>query len=332
MEREHWIDNTKVLACILVVLGHFFQSMVKSSIMVDTDLYKWFNQTIYYFHVSLFFICSGYLYQKKHTVVDLKTKCHFMINKMLSLGIPYFVFLTITWIMKNMAVAYVNTETDGLINCLLINPIPPYWYLYTLFFLFLFIPNLKTSHYQMVCVFLAALILKMISCFWQFKVFVIGSVMGNSIWFVVGMVICLLDIHKLKRNICLLVSGMFFLIIFILLSLVVYQNNINDKFVGFSLAILADIGIISTIYYLSNKQFLFLKVLSRYTMPVFLMHTIFAAAIRIILLKLNIYNLFVHIILGLILSFIGPTFAAIVLEKLKLDFIIYPHKYIKLQR
>ncbi len=25
--REKWVDNVKVVACILVVLGHFFQSM-----------------------------------------------------------------------------------------------------------------------------------------------------------------------------------------------------------------------------------------------------------------------------------------------------------------
>ena len=27
--REKWVDDVKVIACILVVLGHFFQSMTK---------------------------------------------------------------------------------------------------------------------------------------------------------------------------------------------------------------------------------------------------------------------------------------------------------------
>ena len=62
--REMWIDYIKVFACILVVLGHFFQSMVKASILSDNGLYQWFDTTVYYFHVPLFFICSGYLYQK----------------------------------------------------------------------------------------------------------------------------------------------------------------------------------------------------------------------------------------------------------------------------
>ena len=68
--REKWVDDVKVIACILVVLGHFFQSMTKANILPENDLYQWFNTTIYYFHVPLFFICSGYLYQKYSKVSD----------------------------------------------------------------------------------------------------------------------------------------------------------------------------------------------------------------------------------------------------------------------
>ena len=53
--REKWVDDVKVIACILVVLGHFFQSTTKANILPANDLYKWFNMTIYYFHVPLFF-------------------------------------------------------------------------------------------------------------------------------------------------------------------------------------------------------------------------------------------------------------------------------------
>lgn len=62
MEREIWVDDVKVIACVLVVLGHFFQGITNESILPANDLFQWFNQTIYYFHVPLFFICSGYLY------------------------------------------------------------------------------------------------------------------------------------------------------------------------------------------------------------------------------------------------------------------------------
>ena len=88
--REIWVDNVKVIACILVVLGHFFQSMTKAGVLPASDLYQWFNQTIYYFHVPLFFICSGYLYQKLSVVNDVHSWGKNIFKKALNLGVPYF--------------------------------------------------------------------------------------------------------------------------------------------------------------------------------------------------------------------------------------------------
>lgn len=53
--RELWPDLVKVIACGLVLLGHFSQSMIKSGFMNDGVLYEWFQLTIYSFHVPLFF-------------------------------------------------------------------------------------------------------------------------------------------------------------------------------------------------------------------------------------------------------------------------------------
>lgn len=57
-----WVDHTKLLACALVVLGHFAQSMVRAGILPDTVAYTLCNSALYTFHVPLFFICSAYLY------------------------------------------------------------------------------------------------------------------------------------------------------------------------------------------------------------------------------------------------------------------------------
>ena len=95
--REKWVDDVKVIACILVVLGHFFQSMTKASILPENDLYEWFETTIYYFHVPLFFICSGYLYQKYSKVNGVSSWCKNVAKKALALGVPYVTFTTATW-------------------------------------------------------------------------------------------------------------------------------------------------------------------------------------------------------------------------------------------
>lgn len=142
--REKWVDDVKVIACILVVLGHFFQSMTKANILPENDLYKWFNTTIYYFHVPLFFICSGYLYQKYSKVNDFKSWKKNVAKKALALGVPYVTFTTATWILKKVFSDSANDQIGGLGDTLLLHPTAPYWYLYALFFIFLVTPTFST--------------------------------------------------------------------------------------------------------------------------------------------------------------------------------------------
>ena len=142
--REKWVDEVKVIACILVVLGHFFQSMTKANILPENDLYQWLNTTIYYFHVPLFFICSGYLYQKYSKVNDFKSWKKNVSKKALALGVPYVTFSTATWVLKTVFSGSVNKQVDSLFSTLVLSPSAPYWYLYALFFIFLVTPTFST--------------------------------------------------------------------------------------------------------------------------------------------------------------------------------------------
>ena len=142
--REKWVDDIKVIACILVVLGHFFQSMTKANILPENDLYKWFNTTIYYFHVPLFFICSGYLYQKYSKVTSVGNWYRNIVKKVLALGVPYATFTTATWVLKKVFSSSVNDQIGGLRETLFLHPTAPYWYLYALFFIFLITPTFNS--------------------------------------------------------------------------------------------------------------------------------------------------------------------------------------------
>lgn len=142
--REKWVDDVKVIACILVVLGHFFQSMTKANILPENDLYEWFNTTIYYFHVPLFFICSGYLYQKYSKVNSVSSWGKNVIKKALAFGVPYVTFTTATWVLKKAFSSSVNDQIGGFGNTLFLHPTSPYWYLYALFFIFLVTPTFNS--------------------------------------------------------------------------------------------------------------------------------------------------------------------------------------------
>lgn len=180
-KRGLWVDNVKVIACILVVLGHFFQSMTKASILPANNLYLWFNQTIYYFHVPLFFICSGYLYQRYSRVEDVHSWGRNVMKKALALGVPYFTFSFATWLLKTVFSNSTNDEIGGLFDTLFLHPTSPYWYLYALFFIFLITPTFRNK--AMAGVVLAiAIVLKALGIIW-------GGVRNTSS-----------IVHSLKRN------------------------------------------------------------------------------------------------------------------------------------
>ena len=81
-----------------------------------------------------------------------------------------------------------------------------------------------------------------------------------------------------------------------------------------------------------NRRNSILTFLSKFTMPIFLMHTMFAAAIRVVLIKIGITDAIVNVLIGLVISFIGPIIAALIMHKSRyLEFFLYPGVLIKIK-
>ncbi len=327
-ERDIWVDRVKIIACILVVLGHFYQSMVKAGLASDHIIYQWFISTIYLFHVQLFFICSGYLYQKYSNVNSIRIWGNNILNKFLALGIPYFVFSTITWILKKLFSSSVNSQLGGLLHTLFIEPTSPYWYLYILFFLFVITFTCHNKR-NLLILFSIGLLCRIILMFgFSTGIYILGNIASNWIWFIAGMLLAedLIPLAGIRISIILL-------LLFTLFSILAITDNLHFRGYDFIMGVIACYSIVSIVNNLvgygafssSGHRYLI-----KYTMPIFLMHTMFAAPIRILLLILNITSIPVHIIIGLLASYLGPIVTMLILEKLHpLDFIVYPSRYIK---
>ena len=331
-KREAWIDNVKAAACILVVLGHFFQSMTQAGVLPANGLYLWFNQTIYYFHVPLFFICSGYLYQELSVVRDVRSWGRNVWKKLLALGVPYFTFSLATWVLKTLFSSSVNNQIGGLGDTLFLHPASPYWYLYALFFLFLITPTFRSRSMAVIGL-LIALAFKALGIFGGYGVQVISYIFSNEVWFVIGMCLSVFEFKKylLKRSV---IRSIALGVIFLLLSIWVYTRGIHHGVISFLLGLLACGSVVTSMakVYENRRQSAALGILANYTMPVFLMHTLFAAPLRTVLLKLGIQNAMPHVVLGIAISFIGPILAATVMKKSKwLEFFLYPGKFIQMK-
>lgn len=324
--REKWVDDVKVIACILVVLGHFFQSMTKAQIFSAGNLYQWFNTTIYYFHVQLFFICSGYLYQKYSNINSGRSWIKNIVKKAVALGIPYFTFSLATWILKTVFSSNVNDEVSGLYDTLFFHPTAPYWYLYALFFIFLVTPTFGNKKMASVglCI---ALVAKMLILIWGgLQAYAVQTVLSNEIWFVLGMSISVYHVQlKGKQSL-----GVILGILFLILSIIVFRIDVQSAMLSFLLGLMACAAVIFLVMAFGEKSGKVMMFLAKYTMPIFLMHTLFAAPLRSVLLKVGITNAFVHVLLGITISFVGPMISAWIMKKTKwLEIFLYPLKIIK---
>lgn len=328
--RETWVDFVKIYACILVVLGHFFPSMVDAKIIPNFSALEWFRQTIYYFHVPLFFICSGFLYQKYSLVRDFPQWKNNALKKVLDFGIPYFTFSIATYVLKVIFSGFVNREVDGFFKTIFLHPLSPYWYLYAL--LFVFVITFTISNNKEAILFLGvALVMKLISFFVNVDIALVKYILENEIWFVIGMMLSVYDMPKKIKKINILIPCAISLV-FIASTIVAFKFDFNYKTIAFLLGCLGCAGTLMIFIKINDglEKAGWISKLIKYSFPIFLMHTIFAAGFRSVLFKLGVTNSIIHIAVGLIVSFLGPIIAAIIMSKVKfLEFLLYPSKVLK---
>lgn len=118
-------------------------------------------------------------------------------------------------------------------------------------------------------------------------------------------------------------------LLFLGLSIAVYMVDIRNSAVSFALGLMACAAIILLAVDFEEKSGKAMKFLAKYTMPIFLMHTLFAAPLRSVLLKIGITNAVIHVTMGLGISFAGPIVAAWIMKKTQwLEFFLYPNKFL----
>ena len=140
------------------------------------------------------------------------------------------------------------------------------------------------------------------------------------------MSICSFNVQLKGRKI----QGMIFGFLFVILSIVICTAEISGSAISFVMGLLACVAVILMVADFEEKFGRGMDFLAKYTMPIFLMHTLFAAPMRSVLLKVGIENAVIHVVLGLGISFAGPIIAAWIMRKTKwLEFFLYPNKLIR---
>ena len=323
MERNVLVDRLKGYACFLVLLGHVIMGIRVAGI--DTPGFLWgMEKFIWSFHVALFLFLSGVVYKVTGEWKSKKTKCGFILYKLYNLGIPYIAF-SIVYILINSLVGEANTgfAPSDILN-IWKTPVAQYWYLYALFFLFCiwtaFSGLLKNWQITIIAVLIGYL-----APIFRIPLGSLDVVFYSALAFGIGTFVDFKSLTKLSPlTKCLvvilhIVTGIMFILL----------NKIDAPFIK---EIMILFGIYSSIMFISilrNCKYIahFLDFINKYSFQIYLLHTIFTAGTRIILLRLNITKWWIHILLGTALGLAFSVLAAEIAKKVKcLNFFFFPSK------
>ena len=329
MERNVLVDRLKGYACFLVLLGHVIMGIRLAGI--DIPKFFWgMEKFIWSFHVALFLFLSGVVYKVTGEWKSKKTKWGFILYKLYTLGIPYIAF-SVIYILINSLVGESNTGFAASdILYIWKTPVAQYWFLYALFFLFC----IWTAFSGMIKNWQITLIVALIGYLAPLFGIPLGSldvVFYSSLAFGIGTFVNFKSITKLSTWAKCLIVLMHIVTgcVFVLL------NKIEAPFIK---EIMILFGIYSSIMFISILQCckpvaLFLNFVNKYSFQIYLLHTIFTAGIRIILLRMNIAQWWIHVLLGIACGLVFSVLAAVIAKKVKfLNFFFFPAKAYALKK
>lgn len=326
MERNVLVDRLKGYACFLVLFGHVIMGIRKAGIEMPGVFYG-AETFIWSFHVSLFLFLSGVVYKITGEWKGKKTKGGFIKHKLINLGVPYIIFSTI-YIFINSFVGQANTKSSfSDVLAIWKTPVAQYWYLYALFFLFLvwtvLSDTLKNWQITIVIVafgYLAPMFDVNLGCF--------EVVFFSALAFGLGTFIKISYVEKLPILFKVLICVLHIIAGAVLISLDLIETAVIKELIMVA-------GICSSIAFISIVTKIgivakFLDFINKYSFQIYLLHTIFTAGIRIVLMRLNINQWFIHLVVGCICGLVCSVIAAIIAEKVKVfNICFFPSKTLK---
>lgn len=324
-KRNQLVDMLKGYACFLVVFGHVIMGVRKSAVGTIPDIALPIEEFIWTFHVALFMFLSGYVYHLNGDWKSKETVGNFVKYKLFNLGVPYLIFSSVYILINSFMSSSVNNAfeiTD--ILYLWKKPVAQYWFIFALFWLFVIfaISGKWLKNWQITL--LLCIVEITISTF-HIRVGFLGTALSMSLMFGLGASINSIEFSNMKWYTHI---GM---IIFHVISVVLLMQTVLDSLwignqVEACIGIVGSIALISLLSYFKVIKNLLLWI-CRFSFPIYLLHTIFTAGIRIVLLKVGVENYGIHVITGLVIGILIPYIVACITNKFKiLDFFFYPSR------
>lgn len=319
--RLAWIDIAKGIGIVLVVIGHTGRGLSGQAFSDGQELLSTIDQTIYAFHMPLFFILSG---------VTFGMCPPLSINPSLRKRVWRLIYPLVIWTyiflaLQALAGGKSNTQTDWM--SVMIWPIPPvahFWFLWALLLVtillavvrILCIPVMSDIPFWIGALVAASIVSFSVTPPGHLSPFFGASLRYLPVFAIGGLIGASSFALSVPNRVFALIAGTAFAIG--LLATVSFDLGVPRHLSGAIISLLLIVLLMS----ISGRYARFrwaqgIAFLGNISLPIYVMHTIFSAGLRIMLLQVGIDSLPIHFVLGTIIGIIGPLFFYLYLKRLQ---------------
>lgn len=313
--RYLWVDYAKALGIILVVVGHVSRGIYLSDISVEYDFFWLMDSVIYSFHMPLFFFLSGLFFRAS---LLNKGGGFLLLEKAGVIVYPY-----VLWsLMQGLIELFLSQYTNGNVTyveifSLLTDPRAQFWFLYSLFMIYLI--SVLASFMELFFLKIVFFLVSVVLYIYQSS---IGGVLnmdlisGGLVFFLVGSysskVLDYAPLAKL-RYVCLC-TGLF------VVSQYLYHFVFDLKYSDKGIASLL-LSFVSICKFLSRKTFKIFVLIGSMSMAIFLMHILAGSGVRIVLYRFfHVDDYSLHLVVGSLFGVFVPVVFFVVMKNFNLSF------------
>lgn len=321
--RNAWVDYAKAIGIILVVYGHVARGVFNAGLPMDGHWFALVDSIIYSFHMPLFFFLSGLFF---HDALMRHGSGGLVVTKMDTVVYPFIVWSLLQGSCEVALSNYTNGQvTLGEVLAFAWRPRAQFWFLYTLFLVFVLCACVyaKAARRHFLPLLLVFALLYLLRP--QLPLgYLANLLLTNTVFFALG-----IWFNEVKafferrcRELTLLFGGLF------LLGQYGFHVGLGlDYQIGgpaaLALATISIAFVAALSMYLGRVRLDWLLLLGASSLTIYLMHILAGSGTRIILSKvLGIDSIGVHLLLGTVIGLTAPLLAQAMINRYRLQFLL----------
>lgn len=324
--KKNYLELTylKGIAIILVILGHSFS--FTGFDLVDKEryfIYYYIYNTIYSFHMPLFFIVSGFLANKEYQIKE------FYFSKIKRLLIPYIFINIIDYIPRHVFPTLVNNSQNSIERVIFYSGVAT-WFVYTLFIVFLIFPIidryiLKKDKYYVFFIILIIFNIIFYPKIENIKIFTINRVIFYLIYFYLGYILKKFYTKIIEKKV---LPNIYIMILTSIIFIFFNYQYTNSIYTTVLFPCIGFILILNLSLYLKKlSKVNFLEFCGKNSLTFYLLEPFFSVPYRVGLVKLlGIQNHFLIVILFFILKLFSVYISAVVINKIPIISFLFGNK------